>query len=169
MNGLPDPPDRIRNELESPRPVKSFGGRHQTHVARADKIGQRHAMVLVFPGDANDKTEIRTNQPVPGPLISLPDPVRECNLCLAIKRLRRSDIPEMRSRDSLSCINIPATCPTSIKIMCVAHVTSPDVHSARLPKRPAQAHLPQQKAIHFLGRTGLEKSCSKVFMEKPHK
>ena len=79
-NSLPDPPHRVRDELEPLLLVEPLGRRNQTHVAGTDEIGERDTAVLVFLGDADDEPQVGLDEPVAGPLVTLLDLARQVDL-----------------------------------------------------------------------------------------
>jgi hypothetical protein len=46
LNGLTDPPDRVRDELHPPVRIELPGSRHQADVPLTDEVHQRDAAVL---------------------------------------------------------------------------------------------------------------------------
>ena len=63
LNGLPDPPDRIRDELDPAVRIELPRGRHEPEVALTDEIHQRNSAVLELLGDRDHETHV-----VPGQL-----------------------------------------------------------------------------------------------------
>src|SRR6185437_8032492 len=61
---LPDPPDRVRDELDAVRVVELLSGANEAEVAFVDQIGQRNAVVLVALGDRHDEAQIGADESV---------------------------------------------------------------------------------------------------------
>ena len=47
-DGLANPPNRVRDELDPLRLVEFVGGANETEVALVDQIGERDALILIF-------------------------------------------------------------------------------------------------------------------------
>jgi hypothetical protein len=71
-NGLPDPPDRVRNELDALVRVELPGRGEQADVALADQVGEGQAPVLVFLGDRDHEAEVPLGQLLHGRLVAGP-------------------------------------------------------------------------------------------------
>ena len=73
MDGLADPPHGVGDELEAPSRVEPVYGRHQTEIAGADKLHERHPTVAVVLGDGDDEQEIGLGELLASPLIASRD------------------------------------------------------------------------------------------------
>ena len=73
QNRLTNPPYGVRYELEALVLIEALGGSDETHVTRTDQIGERYTTVLVFLGDADDKTQIRLDEGIARSFVSILD------------------------------------------------------------------------------------------------
>jgi hypothetical protein len=71
-NGLPNPPNGVRNEFDALGLVEFMRGPDQPEVALVDEVGQRHALILIFLGDRDDEPEVAAHELVQR--LSIPDP-----------------------------------------------------------------------------------------------
>src|SRR5690606_15531847 len=67
---LPDPPDRVGDELDPLGFVELVGGADETEVALVDQVGKRHALILVFLGDCDNEAEGAADQGVEGLVVT---------------------------------------------------------------------------------------------------
>src|SRR5918994_5204191 len=56
--GLPDPPRRVRRELEALGRVELLGRPDETQVALLDQVEERHPAVAVLLGDGDDEPQV---------------------------------------------------------------------------------------------------------------
>ena len=71
QNLLPNPPDGVRNELETPGRVETPCGLHQTEVALVDQVTEVEPAVPVLLGNAYHEPQVRFHKPVVGLLVSV--------------------------------------------------------------------------------------------------
>src|SRR6185369_9122368 len=79
-NGLPDPPDRVRDELDPLRLVELVCGADQAEVALVDQVGQRHALILVLLRHADDEAQVGAHELVERLLVALANALGERHL-----------------------------------------------------------------------------------------
>ena len=82
-NALPDPPHRVRDELDALRLVEFVRRADEPEVALVDQIGERDSLVLIFLGDGNDEAQVRPDELVERFLVFQADPLRERNFLFA--------------------------------------------------------------------------------------
>jgi len=90
---LPNPPHRVRDELDAFGLVELVGGANEAEVALVDQIGERDALILILLGNRHDEPEIRSNQRVEGVLVVLADALRELHFHLATDEGKDADVP----------------------------------------------------------------------------
>ena len=80
LHGLPDPPGRVRRELEPAAPVELLDRPDQPDDPLLNQVEQRQVMALVALGDRDDEPEVRVDHPVLRLLVPALDPFRELDL-----------------------------------------------------------------------------------------
>src|SRR5205085_7842577 len=70
LHRLPDPPRRIRRELEPLAPVELLRSTDQADDALLDQIEQRQAVTLVVLRDRDDEAQVRIDHLVLGPRVA---------------------------------------------------------------------------------------------------
>src|SRR5207237_9870138 len=68
---------------------------NEAEVALVDQIGERYALVLIFLGDGDDESQVRSNQRVESVLVVLADALRELHFHLASDEGKDADVPEV--------------------------------------------------------------------------
>ena len=61
-DGLPDPPDRVGDELDALGLVELVRRADEAEVALVDQVGQRHALVLILLGHGDDEAEVAAHE-----------------------------------------------------------------------------------------------------------
>src|SRR6266496_1843897 len=77
LHGLPDPPGRVRRELEPAAPVELLDRPDQPDDPLLNQVEQRQVMALVALGDRDDEPEVRVDHSVLRLLVPALDPFRE--------------------------------------------------------------------------------------------
>src|SRR5690606_29156330 len=95
QDGLPDPPDGVRDELDALRLVELVGGPDQAEVALVDQVAERHALVLVLLGDGYDEAEVGADELIERFFVALADPLGQLDLVLALEQRIRADLLEV--------------------------------------------------------------------------
>src|SRR5262249_15151917 len=95
QNGLPDPPDRIGDELDSLGLVELVGRPDEAEVALVDEIGEGHALVLVLLGHRNDEPEVAADQLVERFAVTGTDPLSQADLFLLRDQRVLADLAEI--------------------------------------------------------------------------
>src|SRR4051794_16459227 len=95
QNGLANPPDRVRDELDALGLVELVGGPDQTEVALVDQVGQGHALVLVLLGHRHDEAEVAADQLVERLAISDPDTLRKADFFFLRDQRVLADFPKV--------------------------------------------------------------------------
>jgi hypothetical protein len=94
-NGLPDPPDRVGDELDPLGLVEFVGGPDQSEVALVDQVGQRHTLVLVFLGDRHHEAEVAADQLVERLFFPQADPLGQPDFFLLGNQRVLADLPQI--------------------------------------------------------------------------
>src|SRR6185503_3115128 len=95
QNGLANPPDRVRDELDALRLVEFVRGANEAEVALVDQIRERHALVLILLRDRHDEAQVGAHQLVQGFLLALADALRETDLLVAIDQRIDADVTQI--------------------------------------------------------------------------
>src|SRR4029079_6330382 len=74
---LPDPPRRVRRELEAAPPVELLDRADEAERALLDQVEERKALVAVVLRDRDDEAEVRLAHALLGARIAALDPLRE--------------------------------------------------------------------------------------------
>src|SRR5439155_7056933 len=94
-DGLANPPNRVRNELDPLRLVELVRSANEAEVALVDQIGERDALILIFFRDRDDESEIGSYQGIEGFLVILSDKLRELDFFLTTDEGKDADVPEV--------------------------------------------------------------------------
>ena len=77
---LPDPPGRVRRELEAASPVELLDRADEPERALLDEVEEREALVAVVLRDRDDEPEVRLDHPLLRLHVAALDPLRELDL-----------------------------------------------------------------------------------------
>ena len=77
---LPDPPRRVRRELEALAVVELLGGAHETDRPLLDQVEEGQALVAVALGDRDDEAEVRLDHRLLRAVVAALDALRELDL-----------------------------------------------------------------------------------------
>src|SRR4029077_385195 len=95
VNGLADPPDRVRRELVPPPPVELLAGVNQPDRSFLDQVEKRDPVVLISLGDQDDEAEIRLDHALLCCFVAALDPLRELNLFGAGQEWATTDVAQI--------------------------------------------------------------------------
>src|SRR5690606_29804039 len=95
QDGLPDPPDGVRDELEAARLVEAARRLHEAVVPLADEVGEAEPLALVLLRHRDDEPEVGADELVQRLLIPLLDPLRELHFLLRSEQLNLTDLIEI--------------------------------------------------------------------------
>ncbi len=84
LHGLPDPPGRVRGELEAHRPVELVDRAHEPQIPLLDQVEERDVGARVVAGDRHHEPEVRLDEPPPRDLVALV--LAACELALLDRR-----------------------------------------------------------------------------------
>src|SRR5665213_486894 len=98
---LANPPYRVRNEFDTLGLVESPSGAHETQVSLVDKVGKIDALVLIFLGDGNNKTEIGTNKLVHALVVARANPDRQLSFGLSRDQRISADVAQVLIQQSI--------------------------------------------------------------------
>ena len=94
-NGLANPPNRVRDELETTGFVKPLCGLDEPQVAFVDQIRQRQSLVLVLLGHRDHKSEVGFGQLLQCGLVSCLDLAGEFHLFLRSNQVNTANLLEV--------------------------------------------------------------------------
>ena len=94
LHRLPDPPRRVRRELEAPAPVELLDGADEPDDALLDEIEEREAVPLVPLGDRDDEAQVRVDHPLLRLEVAALDPLGELDLLLGRQERIAADLVE---------------------------------------------------------------------------
>ena len=77
LNGLANPPGRVRRELEAHRPVELVDRAHEAEVPFLDQVEERHVRARVVARDRHHEAQVRLDEPPPRDLVALVLALRE--------------------------------------------------------------------------------------------
>ena len=77
---LPDPPGRVRRELEAPPPVELLDGAVQSDHSLLDQVAEGHVVALVALRDRDDEAQVRVDHPLLRLRVAALDALRELDL-----------------------------------------------------------------------------------------
>src|SRR5450432_12652 len=81
-NGLANPPDGVRAELDALIGIELSSGGHQPDVPFADEIDEWHAAVLILLRDGYDEAKVSSNELLHRVVLSDPDAAGKCFLAV---------------------------------------------------------------------------------------
>ena len=93
-HGLPNPPRRVRRELEAFAVVELLGRAHQPDRALLDQIEERQPLVAVALRDRDDEAQIRLDHLLLRGMVSALDPLRKLDLLRRGEQLDPPDVLE---------------------------------------------------------------------------
>src|SRR5512133_17656 len=82
LNGLADPPGRVRRELEAAAPVELLHRADQADDSLLDQVEQREPVALIPLRDRDDQAQVRVDHPLLGFGVAALDPLGELDLFL---------------------------------------------------------------------------------------
>src|SRR5215467_10980802 len=80
QDGLANPPDGVRDELDALIRIELSGGGEEADVAFTDQVDEREASVLIFLGDGDDEAQVTLDELLEGVLVAGADLFREIDL-----------------------------------------------------------------------------------------
>src|SRR5687767_7876846 len=95
QNGLTNPPDRVRDELDALRLIELVSSPDESEVALVDEIGERDALILVLLRDGHDEAKIGAHELIERLLIIHADALREPHLFVAGDQRINADVAEV--------------------------------------------------------------------------
>src|SRR6266511_1633297 len=111
-NRLPNPPHRVRDELDATRGVEAFGCLDQADIALIDEISKRQATADVLASHADDITQVTANELIKRLLI--PRLGTGCQLDLFLTREQRDLLDFLE----VGLKGIPCHCVAVASILC---------------------------------------------------
>jgi len=94
-NRLPNPPYRVRDELDALIRVKFPCRGQESDVALPDEVGQRQPAVLVFLRHRDDKPQVALGELLHRLLVAVPDFLRQCDLLRRLEQGRLAHLKEV--------------------------------------------------------------------------
>src|SRR3954449_5474291 len=91
---LPDPPGRVRGELEALAVVELLRGAHETERALLDEVEERQALVAVVLRDRDDQAQVGLDHLLLGVEVAALDAAREVDLLLRREQADLADVLE---------------------------------------------------------------------------
>jgi hypothetical protein len=138
-DGLPDPPDRVGDELDALGLVELVSRADEAEVALVDQVGERDTLVLVLLGHRDDEAEVAADQLVEGLTIAGADPLGEADLLLLRNQRVLADLTEILVQGSL----VERRTPPARTDLHWTHATRPRTeHGERLERRAAMNEVP---------------------------
>ena len=95
LDGLPDPPRRVRGEPPPTLRVELLGRPHEAYVALLDEIPEGQALPAVLLRDRDDEPEVLLDELEPSRLVAFPGPTAEIYLLLVREEPSAADLPEV--------------------------------------------------------------------------
>ena len=92
LNGLANPPGRVRGELEAAAPVELLDGAVETQRALLDEVEERDAEAAVALGDRDDEAEVRLDHAPLREQVALLDALRERDFLGGGQKLVAADV-----------------------------------------------------------------------------
>ena len=92
---LPDPPDRVRYELDALGLVELVRGANEPEVALVDEVAEAHSLILVLLRDRHHETQIAAHQLVERLLVPRLDRLCEHDLFLTRDQRIPADLPQV--------------------------------------------------------------------------
>ncbi len=89
---LPDPPRRVRRELEALAVVELLGGADETDRALLDEVEERQALVAVSLGDRDDEAKVRLHHGLLRGVLAALDALRQLDL---LRRRQQRDLADV--------------------------------------------------------------------------
>ena len=87
--------------------IELAGSRHETEVALANQVDQRHATVLEFLGHRDDETDVMACQALLGEDIALERAPRERHLFLAVEQRDAGDLIQIQIETLAAFVDRP--------------------------------------------------------------
>jgi hypothetical protein len=137
---LPDPPGRVRRELEAPPPVELLDRADQAEVALLDEVEQRETAARVALGDRNHETEIRLDQVVLRKHVVLLDALGEADLVVLRQQRHAPDRLQVQANGILGAglgkLRLDARRRDAALVERVVAVAADERHRRELGLRP---------------------------------